>query len=250
MTAKKSGLVAAIGVLTLACAAVPAPEPAPPLAAAARNVLVMPLNLAVRMAPEFEGIADPVWQELLTHLQQQDQSVRLLPAEDTFGLWSQVMEELESSHPGFDLPTAVGRLALRLSEDEEYDLMLVPSLVLRSAPLRGRQAAWDGVRRALPVRSPQTDLDVLSTLGLQDSGFRGRVTAASLHLLILARDGRAVFEGLGGLDVLQEATRLDTGLGTSWSLRWRAAPFGQPKHLREGIDRAFDRPVGTMAWAR
>ena len=88
-----------------------------------------------------------------------------------------------------------------------------------------------------------------SAAAVQVAGLRGKVAAVSLHVVILGPDGAQVQEGLGGLDVLQEARRDDDADG---GLRFalRAEPFADPDAVREGVVRAFRGPLLTATRAR
>jgi len=74
------------------------------------------------------------------------------------------------------------------------------------------------------------------------SGVRGKIGAASLHVAVLRPDGTRVYEGLGGLDLVQDLHR-DDPWGGSWSYELRAEPFADREHVREGVERALE---GTL----
>jgi hypothetical protein len=81
-------------------------------------------------------------------------------------------------------------------------------------------------------------------------GLRGRVSAVSLHVALLKSDGRFVYEGLGGLDLIHEATPDRRTPSEPWRLVSRSEPFGDLGHLRHGIAVAFERRVATTAPSR
>jgi hypothetical protein len=80
-------------------------------------------------------------------------------------------------------------------------------------------------------------------------GLRGKIAAISLHVSVLRPDGTHVYEGLGGLDLIQEAHR-DNPWEGRWTFNTRLEPFTEPGHLREGIERAFERPLLATARSR
>ena len=57
--------------------------------------------------------------------------------------------EYGASGPTPDLRTACAGFARRLREQTDYDLLLMPALVLRLARVRHHWAYWDGARRPL-----------------------------------------------------------------------------------------------------
>jgi hypothetical protein len=73
-------------------------------------------------------------------------------------------------------------------------------------------------------------------------GLNGKVGAVSLHVWVFRPDGSLAYEGVGGLDLIQEARRDERGGRPSFVLR--EDPFSDRDHLREGVARAFERSVG------
>jgi len=118
--------------------------------------------------------------------------------------------------------------------------------VLRSARIDGQRASWDGTRRKLPMRA-RVPADLADGLG-GGAGYRGTVAAASLYVALVGPDGRSLFEGLAGLDVVQQLVRGRRGQGGApWLLEARPDPFDDPQALRSGVERAFARPLPAIA---
>jgi len=211
------------------------------------RLVVAPFNLALRAPAELSGIDEPVYYELLRYVQAEDRQVSVIPRADAELVWADAIAELEQSEAGPDLRTASARFALRLGDHGDYDFLLMPALVLRSARLHGNQASWDGVRRALPVRVAPMDGALTETyppgVGPEVRGLRGRVPAVSLHVAVLRSDGRFVHEGFGGLDLIHEAVPDRRTQSAVWRLVTRSKPFGDREHLRQGIALAFERRV-------
>ena len=195
-----------------------------------------------------------MWSELLRYFLVRDRNPALLAPSEAELLWRQVMAGLERGDPDRDLRTASSRFARGIAEQADYDVLVMPSLLLREVRVHGREAHWDGVHRMIPVRDPRPDLgldDVSYPVGWDPiPRFRGRLAATSLHVLVLSSDGEAVHEGLAGLDLLHEARRGQQSPHEGWKLELRAQPFAHPKHLRDGIERAFERSVAQTAQAR
>jgi hypothetical protein len=114
--------------------------------------------------------------------------------------------------------------------------------------VKGERANWDGVRRDLLVKSPVADPGFMLE-GVRVHGLKGLVTAASLHLLVLRPTGSVAFEGLAGLDVLQDATRGHTD-DAQWQLEPRKQPLRDLDHVRQGVELAFERelPKTASSW--
>ena len=234
--------LACLALAALACAG-PAPTPTAPQLS---RVVLAPLNLGVRTPDPLVGCEGPVWDELVRYLQAQDAHVRVLDGEGAAELWQQAVSEAEASGAVLD-PRGVGaRFAVHVREQVDYDVLVMPSLVLRSARIGGQRASWDGTRRKLPIRA-RVPADLADGIG-DGGGYRGTVAAASLYVALVGPDGRALFEGLAGLDLVQQLVRGRRGLGpTPWQLEARADPFDDPEALRSGVERAFARPLPATA---
>ncbi len=239
----KTPLPALTAVLLLAACAAPS-GPAGLEAAApearVRRIAVVPLNLSVRAPAELAGKGEPVWQALLAHFESRDAQVEVLSTITAERLWLDAVLGLDLSDREAALKEAQARFARGLAESKTFDLVVFPSVVLRPAKMRDRFAAWDGVRREVPRAWDviATGLSgAASSEGVQVRGLGGRIAAASLHVSVLRPDGSEAHQGLGGLDLVQQPRRDD--LDRSWTFEPRPDPFGDPKHLREGVDRAF-----------
>jgi hypothetical protein len=255
VTAKITPILAAAALAALACTSAPTPssEQAATTLGSGR-ILVVPFNLALRVPVELQDVDQPVWYELLRHFQARDRYLTVVEPVDAELLWMDAIAELQQSGTAPDLSMASAHFARRLDEQVDYGLLLMPSLVLRSARVQGRHAYWDGVRRRLPVRGIPMHGPIIE-IGLPGNnpgvwGLSGSIAAASLHVAVLDTAGRLLYQGLGGLDVLQEAT-LDQGApGETWQLVSREAPFADAEAVREGIALAFERelPRTTYSW--
>ena len=254
MTAKITPILAAAALAALACtsARTPSAEQAT-ITLRLGRVLMAPFNLALSVPTELQDIDEPVWYELLRHFQTQDQQVTVIAPVDAELLWMDAIAELEESGAALDLPTASAHFARRVREQVNYELLLMPSLVLRSARVRGRHAYWDGVRRRLHIRGTPM-YGPITEIGLPGNhpgmwGLSGRVSAASLHVALLSSDGRFVYQGLGGLDLIQEATLDPRASRETWQLVLREAPFANVESVRQGIALAFERELPRTAYS-
>ncbi len=244
--------LAALAALACTSARTPSAEQTAAILGSER-ILVVPLNLGLRLPAELQDIDQPVWYELLRHFQVQDQPLTVIAPVDAKLVWMNVIAELEQSGAKLDLPTASADFARRLGEQVDYGLLLMPSLVLRSARVRGHVAYWDGVRRRLHVRGARRNGPAIE-IGLLGNdpaiwGLTGRVSAASLHVAVLTSDGSFVYQGLAGLDLIQEASLDRHTPRETWQLVRRDAPFADVESLRQGITLAFERKLPKTAYS-
>jgi hypothetical protein len=204
--------------------------------------VLAPMNLAVRPPAEL-GDTDAVWNGLLSYFQRQDRQVALLSPASAERLWREANRNLDTSDRKAALRTASERFARGLAKHREYDALVVPSLVVRPARMHGRYAWWDGVRRLVPNGSRVINTGLREVSYPMNSntviGLSGKIAAASIHVSLYRPDGSLIGEAVGGLDIIQEARRDDTG---KWVFELRSDPFANAEHLREGVEIAFERP--------
>ena len=246
-----SALVLA-SVALAACATSPPESDAEAATVSLERVVVAPLNVPVRAPAELEDKGEPVWQELLSYFQEHDRQVAVLSPISAERLWLQATVDLDVSDRGAALRTGYSRFAQALAAHRDFDLLVVPSLVLRPAHLSGWHAYWDGVQRVVPNAAILMPSGLFSASGaapIQLAGLRGKIAAVSLHVVVLRSDGTRAYQGLGGLDVLQEARR-DAVADGKLRFAVRAEPFADPDAVREGVVRAFRGPLLTATRAR
>jgi hypothetical protein len=243
---RRHGLALA-ALAALACAT-PGPEAGTSLPRT-RRVAVAPLNLGLRTPPELRGSEAPVWTEILRYLGTQDRTLAVVDASDAVELWSTAAAEVERSGAELEPRAVAARFAQLLTAHADYDILVMPSLAVRRARIGGHHAWWDGARRELPVRSPVPIAPADGLGGVTISGYRGSIAAASLYVAILGPDGASLYEGLAGLDVIQEVARGERPRGGSeWTLAPRRDSFADAAELREGVERAFARPLSAQRW--
>jgi hypothetical protein len=217
------------------------------------RVVVAPMNLAVKAPDEVSDGDDRVWHEILDYFQSRGGDVAVLSRESADRLWRTALSDLDVTRRQGALIVARGRFAQELAEHYDFDLLVLPSLVLRSGRLHGDYATWDGVRRRVPDHATASSRTFDHVLGsgtfLQSNGLHGKVAGASLHVSVLRSDGSAAFEGIGGLDVVQEIQREHSGTGAT-VFATRDDPFSEPGNLREGVARAFDHQLLATAQDR
>ena len=231
----------------LGCASAGSDTPAP--IAGPERIVMAPLNVPLRMPVEVEGVEAPVWTALLDHFDRRGRSVRALDPGDARGLWTATWLD---TGPGRTLRSATREFALRLAEHTDFDLLVLPSLVLRRAAVRGNHAHWDGVRRRVEIDRPWSgEIDGFGDPGVEAriDGLDGQLAGASLYVALLRPDGDTVYQGLGGLALLQEAEQAPHGPRGDWRVVLRDTPFDSAAQLSEGIAIALERPMPRTARA-
>lgn len=181
----------------------------------------------------------------IRRLGEQDPPPATLAREGAAALWRATLAEpTGDGETSRDVYAAYASFARRVAKQVDYGLIVIPSLVTRSAEIHGHQASWDGVQQL--VETPR--LTVEGSGGgdqpwIRTNGIHGALRAASLHVAVFTPEGELRFEGAGGLTLLQRV-ELAAGQGPE-VLRVTAAPdpFADPKALREGVEAAFATPL-------
>ncbi|MDJ0847752.1 MAG: hypothetical protein QNK04_05125 [Myxococcota bacterium] len=224
---------------------------APELAGTANSIasgrlLVAPLNLGVTPPQGFEADPAPVWDALLGYLRTLDRQVAVLDPIGAERAWLEVTRDLEEAGEPLELEAVSAAFARRVQEDTSYAALVLPSIVARRARLSGYSARWDGVRRGVPVPAllrAGAEVDLGPGFATRITGYSGSLVGASLYVALLTPDGGVASEGVGGLDLLQRVDGESTFGTSNWHLEPRSEPYANPRHLLEGIERAFQRPA-------
>jgi hypothetical protein len=209
------------------------------------RVVIVPLNLGVRATTEVAPGVDPVWREILSHFAARKQPATALERRSATALWAEVMAEI-SAKPNPDVYEAYAVFARRIADQVDYTAIVFPSLVTRAARIQGKTAAWDGVRRDVGLAGRETVGTVMgSDLIIAQTGVRGEIAAASLHVAVLSPGGALRFEGAGGLALLQQLEEGGNATkgSTQVAVAMRSDPFADASELREGVEAAFRRPL-------
>ena len=257
MTLCRSGLAGATAILLLS-AGCRSPQPRvvdlDRGGAGTLRVVVAPLNLPIQLAPDLEDAVDPVTQELIRYLQAHDGRVSVIFGPDAWNLWRDSAEALQKGREEPpDLAAVASVFSRALSKESDFDLLVLPSLVYRDARVTGRVAQWDGVRRRIRFRirsaaprgsapsiADPVDSSNLSVAEPVAPDYRGQITGLSLHALVFTPEGRGVFQGFGGLDLVHDTVQKREGSGDDSFLRLHAKLLDNPEHVREGIALALD----------
>lgn len=214
------------------------------------RIVLAPMNLSLRMPAEIDGTQEPVWNALIDHFQSHDRVVRTIDERDARALWSEIVLDMGEAK---NLEAANRAFAERLAEENEFDLLVMPALVMRRANVRGKHVYWDGVRRKLDnAGANDRNFNEFgpTVVGARASGLNGQLAGASLYISVMTATGDQVYAGLGGLDLLHEVEPPRLASNDSWRVVLREEPFASPRHLREGVALALERrlPRTASAW--
>jgi hypothetical protein len=233
-------LLAAVASFVSGC---PAPGYDPDWRSKAERVLVLPLNLVAAMPEELAGGARRVDKILLDHLSERGKSVSTIGFKDAQAAWHAGESACRSEQTkGCDRFAGVAPFAARhLRANHDYDVLIVPYLLLRGARTNGYVASFDGVERSvkMPGYAPY------GPYGYGPYGWGGspgwggsRIRAASLKVFGFSADGKKLFDGIGGLDVVDQIESSDESGAT---VEVRENVLGNPEAIREGVALALKR---------
>jgi hypothetical protein len=242
-----AALIFAVASLGSGC---PAPGYDPNWRSKSERVLVLPLNLVAAMPEELADGAPRVDKTLLDYLAASGKSVSVIGWKDAAAAWHAGEDDCRSAATkGCDRFDRVAPFAARrLRADHEYDLLIVPYLLLRGARTNGYVASFDGVER--PVKMPRYapygpygyGPYAYGPYGWGGYGWGGnRIRAASIKVFGFHPDGKRLFAGIGGLDVVDRIeVSEESGAYTN---EVRENVLGDSEAIREGVARALSRLV-------
>jgi hypothetical protein len=224
-------LLVAVTSLVSGC---PAPGYDPNRRTEIERALVLPLNVVAAMPRELSADARRVDQILLDYLAERGKSVQTIGFSDAVAAWRAGESDCRSAaKKGCDRFAHVAPFAVRrLRADHDYDVLIVPYLLLRGARTNGSVASFDGVERSVQVSE---------SASVGPYGFRGRIRAASLKVYGYSPDGEKMFDGIGGLDVVDQIEASDEP--GAYTIEVRENVLGNPEAIREGVARALHRLV-------
>jgi len=220
----------------------------------ATRVVVAPLNLPVQLAPDLEDAVDPVSAEMIRYLKGRGSRVAVIWAPDAWALWRDSMEAVKASgRLAPDVADVAATFSHALADHADYDLIVFPSLVYRDARVTGRFAQWDGVKRRIRFRARSSGVAVGRAQAVPDPvfsteqsaeagevpGWRGRITGLSIHTLVFTPQGRGVYQGFGGLDLVHDAVQEREG-SPDPVLQLHPKLLENSDHVREGVALALD----------
>jgi hypothetical protein len=210
-------------------------------------VLVLPLNLVAELPEELAAGARRVDEIQLDYLAERGKSVSTIGWKDAAAAWRASESECRSAATkGCDRFDRVAPFAARrLRADHDYDVLIVPYLLLRGARTNGYVASFDGVERSVkgPPYAPYGPYGYGPYgygygYGWGAYGWGGsRIRAASLKVFGYSPDGKKVFDGIGGLDVVDQIEASEEN--GAYTAEVRENVLGDSNAIREGVARAL-----------
>ena len=241
-------LLAALAALVSGC---PAPGYDPNWRSRSERVLVLPLNVVAAMPEELSDRATRrVDKILLDYLAASGKSVSTIGFSDAVAAWRAGESDCRSAATkGCDRFERVAPFAARhLRAGHDYDVLIVPYLLLRGARTNGYVASFDGVER--PVKTsgyPPNGPYGYGPYGYGPYAYGpygfggGRIRAVSLKVFGYSAEGKKVFAGIGGLDVVDRIEASEEP--GAYTTEVRKNLLRDPDAIREGVARAFSRLV-------
>jgi hypothetical protein len=205
---------------------------------AARELLVLPFNVAVVMPPELDAGSSIAWDELVTYLGAEGRHLKTVDPRAARRLWLESIRAVRAgqggAEAGYDEASRV--FVGKLAGYAAFDTVVVPSLFVREAAIEGTSARWDGVERPLRFESRGAAPDLAEQVNLE-----GLAPAASLHALVLDASGRRIQEATAGIELLVDVrvTPSRSAGEPAFALVPRRELFADRAHLRQAIARAL-----------
>jgi hypothetical protein len=231
-----AALIAAVAWVVCGCAA-PRNHLHRKSAASFERALVLPLNLVAAMPEDLTAGAKRVDQALLGYLAERGKAIEAIGFADASAAWRASEAECRSQAAKHcDRFAGVAPfMARHLRRDHDYEVLIIPYLFVRTARSGSSTAAWHGVKRPVEKVGP----------GFGPEGpvrlVRGRIRAASLQVFAFSAEGKKVFEGVGGLDLV------DRVYGYSeyepYRIEVREGVLGDEQMIREGVELALEQLV-------
>ena len=193
------------------------------------RAFVAPMNASQPTPDELQPASAATFDELRGYLESKGISVQtmgFLAFREKLNAASVVRPV--SAGDGSEAPptTLAGNLLSRI--EGEYDMLIVPSLVIREVRLKHNNGLvrWDGVRRFMQ----------LPNSGPYVARYDLPVPAASLFVRIYDGEGIQLYEGFGGLNVVWELNIVERNRSAQFEVQ---DDLVDREHLREGVCVAF-----------
>lgn len=235
--AGRAALVAAVAAWVVCGCAAPRNHLYRKSGADFERALVLPLNLVAAMPEELAGRAKRVDKALLGYLAEHGKATLTIGFADASAAWRAGEAECRSqARKRCDRFAGVAPFVARhLRVKHDYQTLIIPYLFLHTARSRGNTARWHGVERVVEKSGP----------GFGPDGplryVRGDIRAASLKVFAFAADGEKIFEGIGGLDLVDRVYAYSEF--EPHRIEVREDLLGDPVQIREGVELAVERLV-------
>ena len=166
----------------------------------AKTILVAPFNIVSSLPPELEGSTRLINTILVDHLEAHGKTVHVIGFRAGRDLWQASMKEVRDSGQPRKFENAARIYAQKLGDAVEFDVLIVPSVFIQNAKMRGRTVRWDGAEQRMEIEGSR---------GRNSSNvYRGQggtlnVRAASIFIHVLDRAGDSIQTKRAGLEIIQ-----------------------------------------------
>jgi len=157
----------------------------------ARSVLVVPTNFDLTPPTEFLLGVNMTTDAVCERFERSGRNVERVSLGEVFEALGGAADGVDPAR-GADPSLRRSAVARVLAAAHDADLVVMPSVVIRDAKVRGRNFAWDGVSR------PYLDGELAP--GYLGVGLKGDRVVSSARIVAFDREGTRVFEGYGGLE--------------------------------------------------
>jgi hypothetical protein len=225
-----------------ACASGPPPGPSEAELAglAAKTIIISPFNVVSALPPELEGSTKIVSSALVAHLEAHGKTVRVMGFRAGRDLWKASMKEVRDAGEKRNFENAAKVYARKIGEHLEFDAVLVPSIFIQNARMRGQNVRWDGTEERMEMRGSTGD-----NLYMGQGGSLN-VRAASIFVYVLDREGKPIHEKRSGLELIQHlafADEAEAGYSSRKTVRQELRndqpPIQDEERVRAGVARVL-----------
>jgi hypothetical protein len=158
---------------------------------------VLPLNVIAKMPGDLAPGSERVDDDLVAYLRERGKQVRTLTYAEARTFWKASVDDCRHEQgPCEDFAKPASYLARRLAATGEHELLIIPYLRFREAKNCAEHVHWDQVER--PVEKVGPGLYPGGPIDIEDADMR----AVSIEVYVLDRGGARVFEGDGGIEVV------------------------------------------------
>lgn len=241
---RSAAAAALVATLALGCAwhsnsVEPGYEGAPGV----ETFLLLSPNVALALPAELQRGSSRVSEALSEYLTAQGRDVEHVGLYEGRRAWRRALARAKEEGAIDATPLYFSHELSELVE-EDFDAIVMPSIVLRKVYANMGSARWDGVSRSMPiVNAPSVAAggrnQSLFAQGAQLGGVTGEVMVSSLHFMVYTAEGERVFEGTGGLEFIHQA---DLVAAPTWTYQMvlRDDLFKDREVLEEGIETGLD----------
>jgi len=233
--------IRALAAILVAAATLAGAAPRTAAAAdAARPVaLLAPMNFAEQVpAPVVDGF-EPVEAVLSAYLVHEGFELNKLSGAKFNRIWraNETGSVPAYGEPGYE--QALRSVVVYLAERIDFDVLVVPSLAVRKEQANGSGVRWDGVFQSIDITRSSFDR---GGNNIEAPSVRGLVDVASLRIELWSPKGEHLYDGRGGLEILQRWSVDWTNVGTRHvpaEFVLRDDLFEDDRRLARGVKAAF-----------